>query len=51
MWTLPQITYKAYEGTMLLFPSWLMHGIEPNLSGEDRVCINFNIEMMPVEEN
>lgn len=48
MWTLPQITYKAYEGTMLLFPSWLMHGVEANMSGEDRVSISFNIGMMPI---
>jgi uncharacterized protein (TIGR02466 family) len=48
MWTLPRITYKAYEGTMLIFPSWLMHGAESNLSGEDRVSINFNIGMLPI---
>ncbi len=48
MWTLPRITYKPYEGMMLLFPSWLSHGVETNLSDEDRVCISFNIMMQPV---
>ncbi|NJL64162.1 MAG: hypothetical protein HC903_22915 [Methylacidiphilales bacterium] len=48
MWTLPKITYKPYEGMMLLFPSWLSHGVETNLSEEDRVCINFNLAMKPV---
>ena len=27
----------------LIFPSWLQHGVEPNLSDGDRVCISFNI--------
>ena len=48
MWTLPRITYKPYEGMMLLFPSWLSHSIETNLSDEDRVYISFNIGMKPV---
>jgi len=28
LWTLPRITYKTYPGTMLIFPSWLSHGVE-----------------------
>jgi uncharacterized protein (TIGR02466 family) len=50
MWTLPRITYKPYEGMMLLFPSWLSHGVETILSDEDRVYINFNIGMIPIIE-
>jgi ectoine hydroxylase-related dioxygenase (phytanoyl-CoA dioxygenase family) len=30
---------------MIIFPSWLNHGVEPNLSDEERVCISFNISM------
>ena len=44
-WTIQKITYKATEGKMIIFPSWLNHGVEPNLSDEDRVCISFNISM------
>lgn len=44
-WTLQKITYKATEGKMIIFPSWLNHGVEPNLSDEERVCISFNISM------
>ncbi|PZO41906.1 MAG: hypothetical protein DCF19_08540 [Pseudanabaena frigida] len=44
-WTIQKITYRATEGKMIIFPSWLNHGVEPNLSEEDRVCISFNISM------
>ena len=42
-WTMPSVTYKPVEGTMIIFPSWLTHGVEPNLSDEERVSISFNI--------
>lgn len=42
-WTMPSVTYKPVEGTMIIFPSWLMHGVEPNLSDDLRVSISFNI--------
>jgi uncharacterized protein (TIGR02466 family) len=45
LWTLPKISYKPQAGTMLLFPSWLMHGVEPNLSDEARISMSFNIGM------
>ena len=44
-WTLQKVTYAATEGRMLIFPSWLNHGVEPNLSEEDRICVSFNIGM------
>jgi uncharacterized protein (TIGR02466 family) len=50
LWTLPRITYKAYAGTMLIFPSWLLHGVEMNMSNEDRVCISFNIGIVPIRK-
>jgi uncharacterized protein (TIGR02466 family) len=28
---------------LILFPSWLMHSVEPNLSQEDRISISFNL--------
>ncbi|AFY32945.1 TIGR02466 family protein [Calothrix sp. PCC 7507] len=46
-WTVPSVTYKSVEGTMIIFPSWLMHGVEPNLSDEERVSISFNIGVKP----
>ena len=48
LWNFPKITYKAREGTMLIFPSWLLHGVEMNMSDEDRICISFNIGIVPM---
>ncbi len=50
LWTFPKISYKPQEGTMLLFPSWLFHGVELNMSGQVRVSLNFDIGMSPVRK-
>lgn len=42
-WTFHQVRYEPRPGRMLLFPSWLQHGVEPNRSDSDRVCISFNV--------
>ena len=39
------ITLKPVEGDLLVFPSYLYHSVEPNLSDEDRVVISFNIDL------
>jgi uncharacterized protein (TIGR02466 family) len=49
LWTFPKVSYKPHAGTMLLFPSWLLHGVEMNMSEELRVCISFNIGMTPLK--
>jgi uncharacterized protein (TIGR02466 family) len=46
-WTLSRVTYRSVPGTLLLFPSWLTHGVEPNNSNGERIAISFNIGMMP----
>ena len=33
----------AIEKTLYLFPSWLKHSVEPNLSQEKRISISFNL--------
>ena len=38
-WFLP-----VKENTMYVFPSWLRHGVKPNLSNDERVIISFNLE-------
>lgn len=35
-------TFEPEENLLLLFPSWLMHLVEPNLSDEKRISISFN---------
>jgi uncharacterized protein (TIGR02466 family) len=46
VWTLLNVSYKAHVGTMILFPSWLLHGVEMNMSEEVRISISFNIGMI-----
>jgi len=46
-----KVSYKPVPGRMVLFPAWLYHGVEANLSKEhgpagDRVIIAFNINQM-----
>lgn len=47
LWTFPKISYKPHVGMMLLFPSWLLHGVEMNMSNEMRISLSFNIGMAP----
>jgi uncharacterized protein (TIGR02466 family) len=42
-WTYNQVRYEPKPGRMQIFPSWLQHGVEPNRSTKDRVCISFNV--------
>jgi uncharacterized protein (TIGR02466 family) len=47
-WTFQQVHYAPTPGRVLLFPSWFQHGVEPNRSAADRVCVSFNVGMRPV---
>lgn len=40
-----EYTFNPKEGTMILFPSDLLHGVEPNESDEDRISIAFNLSV------
>ena len=44
-WTIRQVSYRPHAGGMLVFPSWLYHGVEPNLSDTPRVSISFNYRL------
>ncbi|MDB4335712.1 2OG-Fe(II) oxygenase family protein [bacterium] len=35
-------SFAPKENKLLLFPSWLLHSVEPNLSDEKRISISFN---------
>lgn len=41
-YTADAVAHGAEAGLLMIFPSWLKHGVEPNLSQEDRVSISFN---------
>ena len=38
-------TFTPQEGDLLIFPSYLHHSVEENLSGEDRNVISFNVSI------
>ena len=41
--TYAQVTYEATEGRLLLFPAYLNHLVEPNMTRKDRISIAFNL--------
>ena len=34
-------------GRLVVFPSWLEHSVEQNLSGGERVSMSFNVDLVP----
>jgi uncharacterized protein (TIGR02466 family) len=44
-WTVRQVSYRPRAGGMLIFPSWLYHGVEPNVTDTPRVSISFNYRL------
>ncbi len=38
-----QVVVKVSNGTLLVFPSWLQHSVDPNRSSDERLSISFNI--------
>ncbi|MDX2239771.1 MAG: TIGR02466 family protein [Leptolyngbyaceae cyanobacterium bins.302] len=41
-YTADAVAHAAEAGLLLIFPSWLRHGVEPNLSDAERISISFN---------
>lgn len=37
-----QVVLKVEEGTLLVFPAWLMHSVDPNRSDRLRISASFN---------
>lgn len=42
-----RIEYRCRDGLLIMFPSWLSHGVQPNRSTEMRYSLAFNIECVP----
>jgi uncharacterized protein (TIGR02466 family) len=43
--TLPdRLFVRPRPGTLILFPGWLDHGVEPNKTDDERVSVAFNID-------
>lgn len=45
--TAEEIRMRPEEGRMYVFPGWLEHGVEENLSDRDRISISFNVAAFP----
>ena len=40
-----RVHYKPVAGRLIMFPSWLEHDVEPNMSDEERISISFNMRL------
>ena len=41
----PILTIQPKENLMIVFPSWVPHAVETNLSKEDRISLSFNFSL------
>lgn len=41
--TTARVTLQVKEGTLIIFPAWLVHAVEPNMSNRERISISFNV--------
>ncbi|MGE4616641.1 MAG: 2OG-Fe(II) oxygenase family protein [Gammaproteobacteria bacterium] len=46
-----QVVVTVNDGTLLIFPSYLQHSVEPNGSEEPRISVSFNIMFSAFAEN
>jgi uncharacterized protein (TIGR02466 family) len=46
-----QVVIKVADGTLLLFPSYLEHSVNPNESTEERISVSFNIMFSSFAQN
>ena len=49
--TAGKVRVQVDPGSLILFPSWLQHSVDPNQSTENRVSIAFNIMFSDYVEN
>ena len=40
------MNFEPEEGKLLIFPAYLHHAVDENLSDEDRIVISFNVEIL-----
>ena len=37
-----EVHYEPIAGRCIMFPAWLIHGVEPNESNDIRISVSFN---------
>ena len=38
-----QVVVQVRDGTLLMFPAWLPHSVDPNASDDERISVSFNV--------
>jgi uncharacterized protein (TIGR02466 family) len=46
-----QVVVRVKNGTLLMFPSYLEHSVDANMSEEERISISFNLMFSSFTEN
>lgn len=46
-----QVVVKVKNGTLLIFPAYLQHSVDANMSKEERISISLNIMFSSFAEN
>jgi len=46
-----QVVVRVKNGTLLMFPSYLEHSVDANMSDEERISISFNVMFSSFAEN
>jgi ectoine hydroxylase-related dioxygenase (phytanoyl-CoA dioxygenase family) len=46
-----QVVVKVSNGTLLVFPAYLQHSVDTNMSENERVSLSFNIMFSSFTEN
>ena len=46
-----QVVVKVKNGSLLVFPSYLQHSVDANMSDEERISISFNVMFSSFTEN
>ena len=49
-WAQEKINYPPQQGSLLLFPGWLEHGVGTNLKDHARISLSFNVEVVELNE-
>ena len=42
---------KVSNGSLLIFPAYLQHSVDPNMNGEERISVSFNLMFSMFAEN
>jgi uncharacterized protein (TIGR02466 family) len=45
MFTSPTLSVEPKQGSLLIFPGWLEHQVQANLSGDERIVFSFNADI------